>query len=54
MRLLFLASAACSLARAQFPPEPEGIQLIRSNFDNNVTISYKQVCGVDDSSLNEC
>ena len=30
-------------ARAQFPPEPEGITMLRSQFDNNITISYKEV-----------
>lgn len=32
-----------NLAVAQFPPEPEGIKVLRSKFDNNVTISYKEV-----------
>ncbi|KAI7557489.1 Carboxypeptidase S1, partial [Hortaea werneckii] len=31
-----------NLALAQFPPEPEGIKVLRSKFDNNVTISYKE------------
>lgn len=32
-----------SLASAQFPPEPQGITILKSQFDNNVTISYKEV-----------
>lgn len=31
------------LVSAQFPPEPEGITVLRSQFDKNVTISYKEV-----------
>ncbi|KAF6829341.1 carboxypeptidase s1 [Colletotrichum plurivorum] len=30
------------LAAAQFPPEPEGITLLKSKFHENVTISYKE------------
>ncbi|SMR47047.1 unnamed protein product [Zymoseptoria tritici ST99CH_3D1] len=36
---LLAASLFCS---AQFPPEPEGITVLRSQFNNNVTISYKE------------
>ena len=40
-----LASTALLMpwASAQFPPEPEGITMLRSQFDNNITISYKEV-----------
>lgn len=30
-------------AQAQFPPEPKGITVLKSQFDDNVTISYKEV-----------
>ncbi|KAI7495333.1 Carboxypeptidase S1 [Hortaea werneckii] len=49
MRPSELISSVCwgllplaNLALAQFPPEPEGIKVLRSKFDNNVTISYKE------------
>lgn len=32
------------LALAQFPPEPEGLTLVRSKFHENVTLSFKEVC----------
>ena len=32
-----------NLALAQFTPEPEGIKVLRSKFDNDVTISFKEV-----------
>ena len=39
-----LALLMCiTFALAQFPPEPEGITVLRSRFDNGVTISYKEV-----------
>lgn len=38
-----LLSGLVGLAVAQFPPEPEGITLLRSKFHENVTISYKEV-----------
>ncbi|KAK2601700.1 hypothetical protein QQS21_004775 [Conoideocrella luteorostrata] len=43
--MLFHTLLACSLAglaRAQFPPEPEGITILRSKLHENVTISYKE------------
>ncbi|KAK4501839.1 hypothetical protein PRZ48_007648 [Zasmidium cellare] len=42
MRVSLLLAAATRLALGQFPPEPEGVHIIRSQFHNNVTISYKQ------------
>ena len=40
---LILATAGLSgLCLGQFPAEPEGITVLRSRFDSNVTISYKQ------------
>jgi UPF0716 family protein affecting phage T7 exclusion len=38
--LLLLAATSVF---GQFIPEPEGITVLRSSFDNNVTISYKEV-----------
>lgn len=28
---------------AQFPPTPEGITILKSKFNENITISYKEV-----------
>lgn len=28
---------------AQFPPDPEGITILKSRFNENITISYKEV-----------
>jgi hypothetical protein len=33
-----------SLAVAQFPPTPENVTIIKSRFDEGITISYKEVC----------
>jgi len=33
-----------SLAVAQFPPTPENVTVIKSRFDEGITISYKEVC----------
>lgn len=30
---------------AQFPPQPEGITVLKSKFHENVTISFKEVSG---------
>lgn len=35
------------LATAQFPPEPEGITVLKSKLHENVTISFKEVCTED-------
>jgi hypothetical protein len=32
-----------SVTTAQFPPEPEGLTVLKSRFHENVTISYKEV-----------
>lgn len=32
-----------SIASAQFPPEPEGLTILHSRFDDDVYISYKEV-----------
>lgn len=32
-----------SLVGAQFPPEPEDLQILHSRFDDGVYISYKEV-----------
>ncbi|GAB7360241.1 hypothetical protein MBLNU230_g8001t1 [Neophaeotheca triangularis] len=37
-----LLAATSPFAFAQFPPEPEGITVLRSQFDSEVTISYKE------------
>lgn len=29
---------------AQFPPTPEGITILKSKFNQDITISYKEVC----------
>lgn len=33
---------ACTYA--QFPPTPEGVTTIKSKFNSDITISYKEVC----------
>ena len=33
-----------SVATAQFPPESDGITVLKSKFHENVTISFKEVC----------
>lgn len=40
-----LLAGLASLAVAQFPPKPEGVTVLRSKFHENVTISFKEVCG---------
>ena len=30
-------------ARTQFPPPPEGLTILKSQFDGDITISYKEV-----------
>jgi hypothetical protein len=44
-RLSVLASAAAlfQLGRAQFPPEPEGVTILKSKFDERIEIRYKEV-----------
>lgn len=32
-----------ALVAAQFPPKPEGVTVLKSKFNENVTISYKEV-----------
>lgn len=41
-RFSVLASLA-ALAVAQFPPAPEGVTVLKSKFDERVTITYKEV-----------
>jgi hypothetical protein len=41
--LLALTAAAISPAVAQFPPKPEGVTVLKSKFDERITISYKAV-----------
>lgn len=38
-----LLGCISGIARAQFPPEPKGITVLKSKFHENVTISYKEV-----------
>jgi len=45
-----IITALAGIVTAQFPAEPEGITLLRSRFNNNVTISYKEVCLIESSS----
>lgn len=40
--LLAASLLAPLLVRAQFPPTPEGITLLKSKFNENITISYKE------------
>ncbi|KAI0121382.1 carboxypeptidase C [Xylariales sp. AK1849] len=35
-------SGLLALARAQFPPQPEGVTILKSKFHENVTISFKE------------
>jgi hypothetical protein len=35
-----------SLAVAQFPPTLENVTVIKSRFDEGITISYKEVCSL--------
>lgn len=39
-----LLGGLLGLATAQFPPEPEGITVLKSKLHENVTISFKEVC----------
>lgn len=40
---LLVTGGLIGLAGAQFPPEPEGITVLKSKFHENVTISFKEV-----------
>ena len=40
---LILISLLSLLATAQFPPAPEGVTTIRSQYHNGASLSYKQV-----------
>lgn len=44
-RLSVLASVASLIqpGLAQFPPEPEGVTILKSKFDERIEISYKEV-----------
>lgn len=35
--------ALAGLTAAQFPPKPEAVNVLKSKFHENVTISYKEV-----------
>jgi len=41
--ILSLLVALTGLTTAYFPPEPEGITVLKSKFHKDVTISYKEV-----------
>lgn len=44
---VWVFAAATALIRpslGQFPPTPEGVTVLNSKFDENITISYKEVC----------
>lgn len=43
MRSSILLSGLAGFAAAQFPPEPEGLKVLKSKFHENVTITYKEV-----------
>lgn len=44
--LWVFASAAALIKPSfgQFPPTPEGVTVLNSKFDENIKISYKEVC----------
>lgn len=39
---IFLAGSLLGTSRAQFPPKPEGVTVLKSKFHENVTISFKE------------
>lgn len=43
-RSLFLSLAIAGHASAQFPPPPEGLTVLKSKFNSDITISYKEAC----------
>lgn len=40
-----LLGGLLGLGLAQLPPKPEGLQVLKSKFQENVTISFKEVHG---------
>jgi hypothetical protein len=40
---LAVAAVVAAPVWAQFPPEPEGVTVLKSKFDERITISYKEV-----------
>lgn len=38
------AAALIKTSLGQFPPAPKGVTVLNSKFDENITISYKEVC----------
>lgn len=42
--LLACAAALIKPALGQFPPAPDGVTILDSKFDENIKISYKEVC----------
>lgn len=46
MRSTVVLGGLASLAAAQFPPEPEGLKVLKSKFHENVTITYKEASSV--------
>ena len=44
-------SGLLALANAQFPPTPKGLTILRSKFNENVTISFKEVRGPTASAI---
>jgi len=44
--ILPLVIVLTGLVAAYFPPEPEGITILKSKFHENFTISYKEVSHV--------
>jgi hypothetical protein len=45
MRSSLIFGGLAGLAAAQFPPEPEGLKVLKSKLHENVTITYKEVSG---------
>lgn len=43
LSLLAVAASLISPSLAQFPPTPQGLTVLRSKFNENIKISYKEV-----------
>lgn len=52
MRSSFILGGLASLAAAQFPPEPEGLKVLKSKLHENVTITFKEVGVLFEVTLN--
>lgn len=43
LSVLALAASLVQPGQAQFPPEPEGVTILKSKFDERIEIRYKEV-----------